>query len=213
MSKSSQALELFIYKNGLTNETLLNMISKFSSGTIKSILSDLEKKNTVLSENDLYIFSDGNAKKNGKQDARAGYSVCFYNEKFKKFDKTELITSSEKTNNIAELTAINYIATIISANEEMFDGYKITICTDSMYSINCLTKWYKNWMSNGWKNSKNELVKNKELIQDTLNKLSSEIIFRHVYSHKPEPSDKNSIDWILWNGNNTVDTNINKILV
>jgi ribonuclease HI len=212
MSKTTQALELFIYKNGLTEETLLNMIGKFSSGTIRSILSDLEKKNTVVSENELYIFCDGNCKKNGTKSATAGFSVYFSKDEFRMFDKTDFIMTSEKTNNVAELTAINYIGTIISDNKEKFEGYKIIICTDSMYSINCLTKWYKNWMSNGWKNSKNELVKNKELIQEILGKLSSEIIFRHVYSHQPEPKDKNSVDWMVWNGNNIVDTNINKML-
>jgi ribonuclease HI len=74
----------------------------------------------------------------------------------------------------------------------------------------------KSWQKNGWKNSKGQEVKNKELIQDILNlkeNINSDIkiCFKHVMSHTKEPSDKNSLEWLLWYGNNKVDSSINEL--
>ena len=41
----------------------------------------------------------------------------------------------------------------------------LTIETDSQYAINCSTTWIHGWKKNGWKNSKNEPVKNADLIR------------------------------------------------
>lgn len=205
-------LELYIYKNNLQNESLLNLLGRLSNKSIKSILSDFEVKHEINpNENTLYIHSDGNCKKNGKKDAVAGFSVYFANDLFSKFNTTKLVETNEKTNNIAELHGIHYIVNVLNDNKELFENYNIIICTDSMYSINC-RKWSKNWIKNNWKNSKNEPVKNKELIQSILALLSDKITFKHIFSHTQEPLDKNSLEWMLWNGNNICDTNINKLL-
>lgn len=36
------------------------------------------------------------------------------------------------------------------------------IKTDSQFTINCATKWLKNWKRNGWKRGSGEAVKNQE---------------------------------------------------
>lgn len=213
MSITKKELELYIYKNNLQNKTLLEILEKLSNKTLKNILTDITPNEKVeISENELFIFSDGNCKNNGNKNAVAGFSVHFHNKDFQQFNITKLIESTEKTNNIAELSGINYIVEIIDTNKELFQKYNIIIILDSMYVINCLQKWNKNWIKNNWKNSKNEPVKNKELLQNILKKFPDNIVFKHVYSHKPEPVDKLSIEWMLWNGNNIVDSNINKIL-
>lgn len=213
MSITKKELELYIYKNNLQNKTLLEILEKLSNKTLKNILTDITPNEKVeISENELFIFSDGNCKNNGSKNAVAGFSVHFHNKDFQQFNITKLIESTEKTNNIAELSGLNYIVDIIDINKELFQKYNIIIILDSMYVINCITKWNKNWIKNNWKNSKNEPVKNKELLQNILKKFPDNIVFKHVYSHKPEPVDKLSIEWMLWNGNNIVDSNINKIL-
>lgn len=41
---------------------------------------------------------------------------------------------------------------------------ELTIVSDSTYVVNCFRdKWWKNWMKNGWKNSKKEPVANQDL--------------------------------------------------
>lgn len=223
-SKYHQHLQIFMYKNKLNENTLLDLLNKFSTTTIKHIINDLNIIEPIKDQNELYIFSDGNCKGNGKKHAKAGYSVIFMdknsdsdsdNSLFSKFNKTRLLVS-EPTNNKAELSGIKYIFKCISENQDLFKDKKNIICTDSMYSINCIDKWSKTWIKNGWKNSKNEEVKNKELIQeictlkDNINNIN--ITFKHIMSHTKEPQDKNSLEWLLWYGNNKVDSNINELL-
>jgi ribonuclease HI len=60
-----------------------------------------------------------------------------------------------------ELAAVIEALDWINNNCDINDGSTITIYSDSAYIINCYTdKWYVNWMSNGWKNSKGEDVAN-----------------------------------------------------
>ena len=95
-------------------------------------------------------------------------------------------TISEKliglsTNQRAELYAILKALLII----DIINYKNINIYTDSMYSINCITKWIKIWKKNGWKDSKKKDVKNKDLI-DNIYKIYSKynhINFKHVHAH------------------------------
>ena len=60
------------------------------------------------------------------------------------------------TNNEMELTAA------LKALEKA-GNQKIVLYTDSCYVKNGITKWILNWKKNGWKTSKGELIKNREL--------------------------------------------------
>ena len=221
-SKYHKNLQIFLYKNNINEYTLIDLLNKFSVNTVKHIINDLNIIEPIKDQNELYIFSDGNCKRNGKKHAKAGYSVHFIDKNnksdeslFSKFNKTRLLVS-EPTNNKAELSGIKYIFKCIYENQDLFKDKKNIICTDSMYSINCIDKWSKTWIKNGWKNSKNEEVKNKELIQeictlkDNINNIN--ITFKHTQSHTKEPQDKNSLEWLLWYGNNKVDSDINELL-
>jgi ribonuclease HI len=42
----------------------------------------------------------------------------------------------------------------------------LEIITDSNYSINCSTVWYKTWLKNGWKNSTGSDVINQDIVLD-----------------------------------------------
>ena len=240
MSHYRQRLQLYFSAN---KYEVNDLVAKLSKKTIKYIINDLGiviEQNRVINngtsstrgisgtsstsstssthDNTLYIFSDGNCKRNGKRGAMAGFSVFFSDDissPYFKFNKTRLIIS-EPTNNKAELAGIKYIYDIISQNKDLFKQNKNIICTDSMYSINCIENWCKAWRKNGWKNSKGDSVKNKILIEEILDLKDSvsndiNISFKHVFSHTKEPLNKDSLEWRLWNGNNIVDTNINKL--
>ncbi len=63
------------------------------------------------------------------------------------------------TNQIGELCAV------LEALRSHPGSEPLTIESDSQYAINCATTWIHGWKKNGWKNSKNEPVKNAELIR------------------------------------------------
>lgn len=63
------------------------------------------------------------------------------------------------TNQIGELCAVLEALRAHPGSEDL------TIETDSQYAINCSTTWIHGWKKNGWKNSKNEPVKNSDLIR------------------------------------------------
>ena len=63
---------------------------------------------------------------------------------------------------------------------------KVLIYTDSRYSINALTVWFKNWVKNGWKNSKKQVVVHKEQISKILELVEREkleVKYEHVRGH------------------------------
>lgn len=222
---SKKDFEIFLYKNKYNTKTLIDFLPQLSSKTISYLFKDLgfqDSRCTLETDNDnkLYIFSDGGCKSNGKKKTSAGYSVFFTedeNSPFCKFNKTDIIFD-EPTNNKAELSAILLIFEIIYNNIDLFKTYEILICTDSMYSINCIDKWSKNWVKNNWKNAKGENVKNQDIIKNILEKKkyindqNIKTTFNHVFSHLQEPDDKNSLQYKLWYGNKKVDDNINYLL-
>jgi ribonuclease HI len=175
--------------------------NKFSTNTLSSIL------NTPI-----YIFCDGGVKNNGKPNSIGAYSVYFHHPEYHEFNITEEV--QKPTNNKAELSGIRKICEILHNHPDIFKDKEIIICSDSNYSIKCVTVWYKRWQTNNWQTANKEPVKNKEIIEQIINILDIiPVSFKHIYSHKKEPSDKNTIEWLLWNGNNIVDTNITNFMM
>lgn len=76
--------------------------------------------------------------------------------------------------------------------------FQFFIATDSMYVINCLTKWHEKWTQNGWINSKGLPVANRDLIQRALylhDRIVNEgqgghITFEHVWREENEEADR-----------------------
>jgi len=98
------------------------------------------------------IYTDGACKGNP---GPGGYGVyIIYTDGTTK----DLYGRNEKTtNNIMELQAAITALSYFEKQEE------ITIYTDSNYVKKGITEWIHNWKKNGWKNSKKQVVKNKEL--------------------------------------------------
>jgi len=83
----------------------------------------------------------------------------------------------KETNNRAELIAIKKaIQDVICDN--------LTIFSDSMYSIQAVTTWYKKWKNNGWKTESKTNVKNQDLIKSIIKlKKGKAIEFKHIKAH------------------------------
>ena len=64
------------------------------------------------------------------------------------------------------------------------------IKTDSQYSINCVTKWVKTWLKNGWQTSDGRDVSNKEFIEVIYAYTKKyNIYFEHVSAHTDGDDD------------------------
>lgn len=212
--------EIFLYKNKLNEKTLVDLLPRLSSRSVKSIMNDLNILSVQEDTRQLYVFTDGNCKNNGKKNAKGGYAVFFTDDTesdFYQLNKAGLVVC-DPTNQKAELTAMSQLFQIIDDNAHLFGNKKVVVCTDSMYAMKCINDWCKKWEVNNWKTSKGEPVKNGELIKNIL-KLKHkcennqiEITFKHVFSHTDEPSDKSSKEHMLWYGNYIVDKMINDLL-
>ena len=109
----------------------------------------------------LHIYIDGSTKGNGTQNSYGGYGIVIFD------DNQNLIDAYHQhfentTNNKMELTA--FLKTFELLNSK-YKGQPSKIYSDSSYAINTLTSWIYIWSKNNWINSKNETIKNLDIIQ------------------------------------------------
>ncbi len=100
------------------------------------------------------IFTDGACSGNP---GRGGYGVILsYNGVTKEISEGFEST----TNNRMELLAA------IKGLEALKEKCEVTLYSDSKYLVDAINKnWIESWQKNGWKNSKKEPVKNRELFE------------------------------------------------
>lgn len=138
-----------------------------------------------------YLYTDGSCVNNGREGARASWAVV-------DDDNLEVCghvpAELAQTNQVAELYAIKMALEVIGEDQETI------IISDSMYSINCLTKWCKKWTRNDWKTVKGEPVCNMDLIRDIVANLKDHISFEYYPSHT-----KKNVSSPRWRGNDKVD--------
>jgi ribonuclease HI len=71
----------------------------------------------------------------------------------------------------------------------------VQITSDSKYTINCASVWYKNWERNGWRSSKGDAVLNQDLIKairakiEERNGQKAKTIFKWVKGHAKDPGN------------------------
>ncbi|TEA22688.1 Ribonuclease H1 [Colletotrichum sidae] len=129
----------------------------------------------------LEIYTDGSSLGNGKANSRAGVGVWFGPGDER--NVSERLEGEVQTNQRAELTAI------LRALEKTPETRSVRIYTDSTYSRDCVTTWYKTWESKNWKTSIGGEVKNKDLVQAIRKKIvsraeaGSEVEFVWVKGH------------------------------
>lgn len=204
-----EQLETLLFKNKLNTKSLIELLPLFSQNTLNNIHDDII--NLKLQKEKITIFTDGACTNNGRTSARAAYAVYFPDFPDLCISK-KLIT--EPTNQRAELSAILSAIRLIKQNKELFFDKEIVIYTDSMYSVNCITVWSKEWQKNGWKGSNKKPIKNVELISailDDLKTIDIIIKFEHTFSHTTEPKG-DPIKYKIWLGNKIVDQMASDIL-
>jgi ribonuclease HI len=98
------------------------------------------------------------------------------------------------TNQRAELTALLESLRFASSHPEL----KITIYTDSMYSINCTSKWGPGWKRKGWKRDSGEPLQNLDIIKPLVEIWKPCWHLQHVRGHQtgagPEVHGNNWVD-------------------
>jgi ribonuclease HI len=134
---------------------------------------------------DLNIFTDGSYIKK-KNKIYCGFGVHFPEKQY--IDLYGSYTD-KPTNNRAELYAIKKALEITEIIQQYNQIKTVTILSDSMYSINSLTKWIHSWEKNQWKTTTNKPVKNKDLlvvIKKSIDHFKGLLNFTYVESsHKP----------------------------
>ena len=107
------------------------------------------------------IYTDGSCSGNGTKNSPGGWGfVALYDGKVaREHNGGEPSTTNNRMEMLGVLNACYYYD-----NNLNIEPAECTIYTDSAYIHSCLTQnWWKNWVRNGWINSKKEPVKNKDL--------------------------------------------------
>lgn len=87
------------------------------------------------------------------------------------------------TNNTAELNALH--RALLMAESNIAAGRSTQILCDSVYAINCVSKWADGWKAKGWRKTGGE-IKNLGIIQDAhavYTRIDSEVQLTHVSAH------------------------------
>jgi len=153
----------------------------------------------------IYVFTDGSSLNNQSKNSKGGIGVFFKdNDNRNKSIKITPDISKKVTNQIAELLACIYAIETIISTENVKDK-SIYIYSDSMYTINSMTKWAKNWEKNEWKKSTGKVIENLELIKKLyFYTINLNVRYKHVKAHKNEP-EKDSKQYFYWYGNHMAD--------
>ena len=166
-----------IYKKFDTREQAENFIRTNDKNTNDT---NIQKQHNITSLVDFnpeyYDYTDGACSNNGKYNALSGIGIFFGIDDNRNVSKK---IEGKQTNNTAELTAI--IETYYIIENDIRNGTKITIVTDSEYAIKCVSYYGLKCYNKGWRDDipNKELVKTiYELYKDKLN-----IRFLHIKAH------------------------------
>ena len=64
----------------------------------------------------------------------------------------KIISSHQVTNNIAEFVAMIEILRFVYEKNKKYENVHYNIVSDSMYTIQCITKWIKKWKTKRMEN-------------------------------------------------------------
>ncbi|XP_056640096.1 ribonuclease H1 isoform X1 [Diorhabda sublineata] len=158
-----------------------NIVTTCSSDDETDCPVDTKRFKSSFEEDDGYVtvFTDGACENNGKSNAKAGIGVWFGDNHQLNISKP---VEGRATNNTAEIQACIEGLKVL----EQQGVKKVKIFTDSQFTINCMTKWIKNWKKNNWKTASGGDVKNKEdlKILDTVIKSFLDVKWQHVAGHQ-----------------------------
>lgn len=182
------------------NEILHNL--NRSKSLPQSALFDIKKRlkeitpEQCVGEKIFYIYTDGCCINNIKKGGCGIYIVDLEGTEVK-LKYNDLDEKKENiSNNKYELYAVYKAFDYVLKNYDLKGTLIYWIC-DSMYTINCLTKWFIQWKRTDFKTAKGDPIKNEVLIKSAkelmikleLNK--NTIVPQHVPSHSKTKSKWN----------------------
>lgn len=147
-----------------------------SMGIFLNAEDNTEKESLIEFDPDYYVYTDGGCSNNGKKNALAGIGIFFgVGDKRNVSKKIE----GKQTNNAAELSAI--IETYFIIEDDIVNGKKIVIVSDSEYAIKCVSSYGEKCDKKQW----NVDIPNKELVKAAYNmyKDKPNVTFMHVRAH------------------------------
>ena len=149
-------------------------------------------------ESNYYVYTDGACSNNGRENAIAGIGIFLGQHDSR--NVSELV-EGKQSNNTAELTAI--IKTWPIIKKDVLDGKKITIVSDSIYAIRCVSSYGEKCAQSFWKKD----IPNKELVKVAyeIYKGNKNVEFMHIKAHT-DNQDVHSI------GNDGADRLANKAI-
>ena len=164
-------------------------------------LTTMSLKPLTMKRSMASIFCDGACSANGTRHAKAGWAWAYWPGRAvgEPAHSCGGVPIAPATNQRAELTAILEALRWWRSQ----DGRDMTLYTDSMYSINCMTTWGPGWKRKGWKRAGGEPLQNLDLIVTMVDLWAAEAVNRgwriqHVRGHQSGSSPE------AW-GNNWVD--------
>ena len=159
--------------------------------------------------NSLIIFTDGAVPNNQIIGNRKGGVGVFFGPDDSRnisFGMKETL-SNKVTNQVCELLACVMALELIDSNNptDPINHKTIMILTDSMYIINSMEKWAKNWEKNNWKKTNNKPIQNEILIKKLYYlTLKLKVNYKHVKAHTISPKT-DSDKYFEWFGNYMAD--------
>lgn len=106
------------------------------------------------------VWVDGSCLGNGTLSASGAIGVYYGARDSRNFSSK--LCSVKQTNNKSELLAILYVLCTTETSDHL------TIHSDSLYSILCLTSYHHKWRSNNWVTSKGDLVESADIVKYSL---------------------------------------------
>ncbi|QSZ41182.1 ribonuclease H [Sulfurimonas aquatica] len=183
---SDARAELFVLLSGVDDEEIQERVifnykalQKFRKEATLEIETKKKLEIAELISGDVTIYCDGGCTPNP---GKAGSGVAIY----RAGELSELwygLYEPMGTNNTAELGAL--YESLLIAQKEAKNGNSVEIKCDSMYSIDCITKWAISWEKKGWTKKGGE-IKNLEIIKLSYalyNSIKKDVKLSHIKAH------------------------------
>ena len=158
-------------------------LQKFRKGEPEAKVEIIEQTSipasTAFNNGAVTIYCDGGCTPNP---GKAGSGVAIYRND----SLSELwygLYEPMGTNNTAELGAL--YESLVIAQREVAAGNDVSIKCDSMYSIDCISKWAISWEKKGWTKKGGE-IKNLEIIKKAYylyNEIKKDVKLSHIKAH------------------------------
>jgi ribonuclease HI len=143
-----------------------------------------------------HVFTDGACTNNGKRNASAAWGLVVVSDapyRVLYTDSGAIPRGEMQTNQRAELTGL--LNGLRAA--KMFSG-RVTIWSDSQYSINCASVWGPKWKRNGWKKQGGP-IQHLDLIQPLVNEtleVGQNVHYRWLKAHTQD-ARQHEFPWIF----------------